>query len=127
MELETRKENEIIYIKPLVKRIDASSSTVFKAQITDFIVQGEMLIVLNLGSVEFIDSSGLGALISILKTVSNSKGNIALCDVNPNVLNLFAITRINSILSISPDESGAKKRMLEWIDNLNHKETIIKP
>lgn len=116
MELETKKENPIFYIKPLAKRIDASSSTLFKGQVNDLIAKGENLIVLNLAQVEFIDSSGLGALISILKTISNSKGMIAVCEVNTNVSNLFSITRINTILNISSHEDDAKNQITEWVN-----------
>lgn len=122
MELETRKEDQIFFVKPLDKRIDASCSTFFKGVMTDYIVQGEKLIVLNLHCVEFIDSSGLGAFISILKTLSNLKGTIALCEINQNVLNLFDITRLNTILSISTSEIEAKKNVLQWVDAETAKE-----
>lgn len=113
MELETRKENEILYVKPLGKRIDASNSTFFKGALVDFIVQGENRIILNLGSVEFIDSSGLGSIITILKTISTSKGSFALCEVNPMIMNLFSVTRVDKVLSITSDEIQARKIILQ--------------
>lgn len=111
MDLETKVDDDILIIKPLAKRIDASSSTLFKGLVNDYISQGYTFVILNLGNVEFVDSSGLGVLISILKTISNSKGTLALCKVNSNVMNLLTITRIDSILMIAPDVDAAKNQL----------------
>ena len=50
--------------------------------------------VIDLGGVNFINSSGLGALIATLTTVKNAKGNLKLACVNEKVHNLFVITQL---------------------------------
>lgn len=117
MEFDTQKENEIFIIKPLDKRIDASCSTNFKAKVIDFLVQGEKHIILNLEAVDFVDSSGLGAIISILKAISSAKGTIVIYGVNSNVSKLFTITRLNTVLTIVENKSEAITKMSEWFAN----------
>jgi anti-sigma B factor antagonist len=114
MELETAKEDEILFITPTAKRIDASTSTAFKGKMVDLIVQGEKLFILKMDKLEFIDSSGLGALISILKTLSNSKGNIALCGVNANIMNLFQVTRLDKVFPIFTNWQQGKEFLEKW-------------
>lgn len=114
MDFETRKENSILIVKPLEKRIDASTSTAFKGEMSDLISKGDKFFVLNLAKVEFIDSSGLGTLISILKTLALSKGSLALCEVNTPIKSLFAVTRMDKVFSISNDESEAKIFLEDW-------------
>ncbi len=114
MDFETQNVDNILLVKPLEKRIDASTSTAFKAGITDFILKGDKFLLLNFDKVEFVDSSGLGSLISILKTLASTKGNMALCRVNSSIFNLFSVTRMDKIFFIAKSESEAKDFLEDW-------------
>ncbi len=114
MDFETQNVDNILLVKPLEKRIDASTSTAFKAGISDFILKGEKFLLLNLDKVEFVDSSGLGSLISILKTLASAKGNMAMCRVNSSILNLFSVTRMDKVFFIAKSESEAKEFLEDW-------------
>ncbi len=104
MNIETRKEGEIVFVKPLSKNIDASVCTDFKGRVVDLINQGNNFLLLNLSLVDFIDSSGLGAIISILKTLKLSNGKIVICDMKNPVLNLFKLTRLDHVFEICSNE-----------------------
>lgn len=104
MELETRKAGQIIIVKPLNDNINASISTEFKSKMVDLINQGNNFVLLNLAQVDFIDSMGLGAIISILKTLELSQGQLAFCEVKPPIFNLFKITRLNQVFKIGKSE-----------------------
>lgn len=97
MEIEIRKENSTVLVKPLEKSIEAGNSRDFKNRITDLIDEGTASIVLNLSRVEFMDSSGLGSLISILKLLSTMNGKIVICEANDQVTRLFGLTRLNQV------------------------------
>ncbi|MGQ9919937.1 MAG: STAS domain-containing protein [Desulfobacca sp.] len=106
MLLEQQKNGTLIIIKPLERRLDADSSRYFKEKMADIIKQGEGRILLNLSEVQFIDSSGLGALLSLLRQLGE-QGNLVLCGIAENVMNLFRLTRLNRVFQIYPDEAQA--------------------
>lgn len=107
MDLETRKSGEVLIIKPLSKNIDVTVSNYFKGIVIDLINQGNSQFLIDFSAVTFIDSSGLGSLISILKNVSYNNGNIALCNVQNTVMNMFNLTRMNMVFKIFPTEKEA--------------------
>lgn len=107
MNLETKKQGEVIFLKLLEKNLDSTISANFKGRVLNLMGQGNSLFVLNLSSVEFIDSSGLGTIISILKNLTLNKGNIAICGANKPILNLLELTRLDRVLHIYPNEEEA--------------------
>lgn len=106
MNIEEKKEGAVLTAKPLEKRIDASSATLFKGLVIDIINRGNFLIVLDLSEVDFIDSSGLGAIVSIFKTIGN-RGDLALCNAQGAVMSLFKLTRMNKVFQIFTSEDEA--------------------
>lgn len=106
MDLETKKVGHCMLLKPLNKSIDATVSTEFKTRVIDLIKQGNNHFVLNLSNVNFVDSSGLGAMISIMKTLSLNNGQIVFCQINDPVMNLLDMTSMNKIFKICIDETA---------------------
>jgi len=106
MQMESESINNILVITPREKRIDASSATAFKGQLVDWINSGNHRLLLDLGHVDFIDSSGLGALVSALKSLGNS-GDLLLCNVSKPVMSLFNLTRMDRIFQIYPNREEA--------------------
>lgn len=121
MNLETKKTGEFIFLKPLRQNIDATVSTEFKARIVDLINQGNNFFLLNLSQVDFVDSSGLGAMISILKTLTLNNGNIVLCELNMPVQNLFKLTRMNNVFKICSSEKEGLESLMEIKRNLTER------
>lgn len=106
MQIEQKTVNEIVVVTPLEKRIDASSATDFKQKLIDWILQGHKRILLDLSHVDFIDSSGLGAIVSCLKTIGTD-GDLVICGIRDTVMSLFQLTRMNRVFQIflSQDEA----------------------
>lgn len=107
MDLETRKDGKVIFLKILEKSLDSTISTNFKGRVVDLINQGNNNFILNLSSVDFIDSSGLGSIISILKTLTLNNGSLTVCEARGPVINLLSITRLDRVLQIYPTEKEA--------------------
>lgn len=114
MNLETKKNGEVIFVKLLSQNIDATVSSEFKGRMVDLINQGNNFFLLNLSQVNFIDSSGLGAMISVLKVVTLNNGNIVLCELKTPVENLLKLTRMNNVFKICANE----KEGLEFLINI---------
>jgi anti-sigma B factor antagonist len=64
-------------------------------------------IVLNLGDVDFIDSSGMGVLVRLLGRTQAARGDLKLCNLTSNVASILAITRINTLFDTHPSEQEA--------------------
>lgn len=114
MQLQQKHKANILVIKPLEKRIDASAATDFKKKINEWIDAGNRRIVLNLSQVDFIDSSGLGAIISGLKKIGND-GDLVICMVKETVMSLFRLTRMDRVFDIFPSEEAALAALSEKV------------
>lgn len=75
--------------------------------INRFLDQNSLKLVINLSSVERVNSSGLGILIKALTTFKTNGGELKLAHVNDNLGNLLAITKLDSILESYDTEDAA--------------------
>lgn len=64
-------------------------------------------LVLNFSSVDFLSSAALGKLITLDKKVKARGGTLKLCNIRPEIYEVFAITRLNRLFDIREDEADA--------------------
>jgi anti-sigma B factor antagonist len=100
MNLNLEKINGYSVLSFQEERIDAHNSGELKKAILHIIEQGEVNIIVQLERVRFIDSSGLGALLSGHKNAAAKSGKLALSNLQPQVLSMFELTRLNRIFEI---------------------------
>ena len=93
-------------VKVLDARLDAKVASEFRQGLVDFIRKGHMFLVLDLSDVEFIDSSGLGALVSTLKTLGG-QGDLVICSIQKPLLVLFELTRLDRVFRLFKDSEEA--------------------
>jgi anti-sigma B factor antagonist len=79
--------------------LNAANSSQFKREIRDTLEAFDT-VVFDLGSIQFLDSSGCGALLSCLRHVSGKSGELRLCSVQKPVMTLFRLVRIDWIIPI---------------------------
>ena len=72
--------------------------------------QDKCYFVLNLAGVDYIDSSGLGQLISIWTSIRSKNGHMTLLNPGKRVQRLFDITRLNAVFEILEDETDAVQK-----------------
>jgi len=82
-----------------VDELDASNSTEFKRDIAP-VLQSQTKLVLDLGQLRFVDSSGLGAMLSCLRQLSAKGGDLKLCSMSKQVQALFELVRMHRIFDI---------------------------
>jgi len=90
-------------------RLDLESSASLKTATNELIDDSYNKLIFNLKGVDFINSSGLGALVSILKNVRSNKGNLKLAGLAEYVMEVFDITQLSNIFEIYQDENQALK------------------
>jgi len=91
----------VLFVKD--ERIDAHNSTVLKDYLLHMIEQGEVNIVVQMEQVRFVDSSGLGALLSGFKHAEAKSGKLSLSNLQKQVLSMFELTRLNRVFEIHRD------------------------
>lgn len=109
MILETTVFNNVTYIKLMGERLDASHTLAFKDNITAVINESKSHIVLDLSCVKFMDSTGLGSIVSIFKMMGVSK-NLILCGVTGMLLDLFKLTRMDRVFVIVDSQEDALQK-----------------
>lgn len=97
-------------VVPRLRRLDASAAPAFKQAVVQLVQGGERRLVLDLSGVDFLDSSGLGALVSILKALG-TQGSLAVCGARGPVLALFKLTRMDKVFAIHTDRAEALARL----------------
>ena len=88
-------------------RLDLTSSSQLKDRVQQSVSEGNKNILLNMSQVDFINSSGLGTLVSTLKVVRTHNGRIVLSSLAPYVQEIFEITQLSHIFEIFETESEA--------------------
>jgi anti-sigma B factor antagonist len=82
-----------------VEELDASNAGEFKRDIAP-VLEGSTKLVLDLGRLRFVDSSGLGAFISCLRKLNAKGGDLKLCGMSKQVRALFELVRMHRIFDI---------------------------
>jgi anti-sigma B factor antagonist len=108
--IEVVREGNVPVVVPTVKRLDASVAPAFKQAVVKVVEGGERRILLDLSGVDFLDSSGLGAMVSILKALG-TQGTLAVCGAKGAVLSLFKLTRMDKVFSLHADRAEALARL----------------
>ena len=72
-------------------------------------VEGRNRLLINLGAVEYLSSSAIGALIAVRKKVRLRGGVMRLCNLQPDIHTMFSITQMDQLFDISTSEEDALK------------------
>lgn len=106
MDLRSRSEKNLQVVSVLNNRIDAAVAIEFKDAMRASTDGGSETVVLDLSQVQFIDSSGLGAIVASMKHMGASR-KLALAGLTPTVEKVFRLTRMDSVFSVFATLDGA--------------------
>ncbi len=82
-------------------------SVMLRDTVRDLLNRGQKKILLNLGDVSYIDSSGIGELVSAFTTVTNQGGQLKLLNLTKKVHDLLQITKLYTVFEVHNEETGA--------------------
>ena len=107
MKFKTRQVDGVT-IMDLSGRITLGEGSVtIRDAVRDALAKGSKNIVLNLADVSYIDSSGLGELVSAYTSVKNSGGELKLLSLTAKVQDLLQITKLYTVFDVKDDEASA--------------------
>ncbi len=107
MKTSTRQVNGITIVDLSGRITLGEGSAVLRDLVRDLVTKGQRKILLNLGDVTYIDSSGIGELVSAFTTVRNQGGELKLLNLTKKVHDLLQITKLYTVFDVKDDEAMA--------------------
>ncbi|BDV43543.1 anti-sigma factor antagonist [Geotalea uraniireducens] len=100
MNLNVEQKNDIMIIFVKEERLDAHNSNDLKTKMQELFENGNKHLLVDMNDVRFIDSSGLGALVSGFKNAISHQGSLKLTSLQPQVRSMFELTRLHRVFEI---------------------------
>ena len=107
MKTSTRQVDGITIVDLSGRITLGEGSVVLRDLVRDLLGKGNKRILLNLGDVTYIDSSGIGELVSAYTTVRNGGGELKLLNLTKKVHDLLQITKLYTVFDVKDDEAQA--------------------
>jgi len=99
--LKTEKINNVTIVKfNNIDRFNALIVEPVKEQLKSFFNKPDTKLALNLEGIRFIDSSGFGVFLSILKTANSNHGQFKICTINKEVMELFKLLQLHNVFDL---------------------------
>ena len=106
MEIKIRTSGEILILECNGKITLGEGTMTVRNTVRD-IVANNKKIILSLGNVDYVDSSGIGELVSTYTTVTNAGGQLKLLNLTKKIQELLAITKLLTVFQVFDDEQAA--------------------
>lgn len=90
-----------------IKSLDAPKAFRIKGEFRALITEPGIKMVVDLAGVDFIDSSGISVLLSVLRQVKSLEGRMKLCNLSANIFDLFMLLRLEHVFDIYVDRDKA--------------------
>jgi anti-sigma B factor antagonist len=110
MNLTSNLHDDVLVIQVMEDRIDAACAIQFKDRMREVTQTASKRAVLDLSRVAFLDSSGLGAVVAVLKALGPQR-KLELAGLTPTVQKVFRLTRMEQVFTIHDNASGSLKHV----------------
>jgi len=107
MKIETRTVGDVKVLDCSGKITLGEGTMVVRNTVRDVLQNGGKKIILNLGDVSYIDSSGIGELVSTFTTVINQGGQLKLLNLTKKIHELLQITKLLTVFQVFDNENAA--------------------
>lgn len=100
MRMDTKIDGNSLTVTLLEPRVDAHLAPALRKALIDHVDNGHEQLLVDMSQVDFIDSSGLGALVSALKRIGRD-GELKVRALTPPVKSMFELTRLDRVITIA--------------------------
>jgi len=107
MKLGSREQDGIIILEPRGKIMGGPDATAMHAMLHDLVAHDKKRVVIDLSGVDWMNSTGLGILISGLTTMRNNGGDLKLANVTDKIESLLTITKLVTVFESHDDVETA--------------------
>ncbi len=105
--LTTRQVGDVTVLDASGRITLGEGSTTFREKIKELAAAGSKKVLINMGDISYIDSSGIGELVSGYTTITNSGGALKLLNLGKRVQDLLQITKLYTVFETFDDEAAA--------------------
>lgn len=106
VQITSQKDGNVVSVFLSGQALDASNVQRFRNE-TSSLFENEKYFVLVLRDLKFVDSSGIGALLSCLRKAHSNGGDVKLAELPANVLSLFELVRMDRLFEVFEDRESA--------------------
>ncbi len=121
MQIKEHIEDDVVVLALKGNLMGDPETTEFREKIKDLVRDGFLKIVLDVSKVKWINSSGLGAMISALTSINNAGGDMRISNVTEKIKSLFMITQLIKVFKVF--ESNERAVASFKIDPVSGKKT----
>jgi len=107
VKLSTRQIGDVSVVDVAGRITLGEGSSALRDSVREMVGKGQKKILLNLGEVSYIDSSGIGELVSAFTTVTNGGGQLKLLNLTKRVKDLLQITKLYTVFDVHESEVSA--------------------
>jgi anti-sigma B factor antagonist len=107
IKLSSRQVGDVTVVDAAGRITLGEGSSALRDMLRDMVAKGQKKILLNLSEVSYIDSSGIGELVSGFTTVTNQGGSLKLLGLTKRVKDLLQITKLYTVFDVHDDEASA--------------------
>ncbi|MCI0403532.1 MAG: STAS domain-containing protein [Acidobacteria bacterium] len=107
LDIQTREVNGVTVVELVGKIILGEESSALREKIKDLIAGGKTRIVLNLGRISFIDSAGVGTLVSAYTSARSQGGEVKLSSLTKKFRETLQVTRLLTVFEVFDDDPAA--------------------
>jgi len=107
MKASTRQRGDVVVVDLSGQIKLGEGSSVLRDTVKDLLAKGQRKILLNLGEVSYIDSAGVGELVSSFTSVRNQGGEMKLLHLTKKVHDILQITKLYTVFDVLDDEAAA--------------------
>lgn len=108
--IEQKPTHAIIHLKGMM--MDKSTSAPMLVEVDTLVKNGINRFVINLSGMDYMNSSGLNTLVNILTKARTKGGEVSICNVSEKVKQLFLITKLNTLFTITNSTEEAEKFLI---------------
>jgi anti-sigma B factor antagonist len=105
--IESRLSGDVTILDVAGKITLGDGSVVLREKVKELVAGGNKKVLLNLGNVTYIDSSGIGELVAAFTSISNGGGALKLLHLTKRVQDLLQITKLYTVFEVFDDEAKA--------------------
>lgn len=109
LKLTKRNDGGVTVVEAVGRIVLGEETNILREQVKELLANGSKKIVLNLAQVDFIDSSGLGALVGLHSTAQAQGAKIRLANITKRFHELLLITKLLTVFDVYPSEAEAVK------------------
>lgn len=109
MKIKHRQEGEITVLELSGKIMGGDDFDLFKSTVDKLVEEGQIDVLLNMSKVKWINSTGLGLIVSSYSTIVKNGGRMKVCEVSDRIDNIFHVTQLELLFETFDEEAAGLK------------------